>query len=129
MSTAQTLPDPTERLLHGVKREPGRDLGAEEVIRPGCRATRVAAVGVAGQCLGRSRMERYESRLPEFGFADNEDAVYEVDVVGREAAGLGEPQAGRDQQGEVGGVGRGPQSVSGQRQLACRRSAAISVSV
>ena len=39
-------------------------------------------------------MERYESRFPELGLADDEDAVDEVDIVGREAAGLGEPQAG-----------------------------------
>ena len=115
---AQTLPDPGERLLHGMALKSGRMLGAEEVLRPGCSATRVAAVGVAGECLGRGRMERNESGLAELGLADDEDAVDEVDVVGREAAGLGEPQAGRDQQGEVRDIGGGPQPVFGP-QAAC----------
>ena len=83
----QTLLEPAERLLHGVARESGRMLGAEEVLRLGCSTTRVAALGVAGQCLCRGRMERYESGLAELGLADDEDAVDEVDVAGREPAG------------------------------------------
>ena len=63
-------------------------------------------------------MERDKSGFAEFGLADGEDAVDEVDIVGREAAGLGEPQAGRDQEGEVRDIGGGSQPVSGQ-QAAC----------
>ena len=114
----QTLFDPAERRLHGVARESGRKLGAEEVIGPRCSKTRVAVIGVAGQCLGRGRMERDESGFAEFGLADGQDAVDEVDIVGREAAGLGETQAGRGQQGEVRDIGGGSQPVSGQ-QAAC----------
>ena len=110
----QTLLDPAERLLHGGARESGPKLGAEEVLGPRCSKTRVATVGVAGQCLGRSWMERDESGFAEFGLADGEDAVDEVDIVGREAAGLGEPQAGRGQQREVGDIGGGSQPAPGQ---------------
>ena len=117
-SPAQTLPDPGKRLLYGMALESRRTLGAEEVLRPRCSATPVAAVGVAGECLGRGRMEWNESGLAELGLADDEDAVDEFDVVGREEAGLGEPQAGRDQQGEVCDIGGGPQPVLGQ-QAAC----------
>ena len=72
-------------------------LGAEEVIRPGCSTTRVTVTGVADQCLRRGRVKWYEARFPEFGLANGEDTVEEIDIVGRQAAGFGEPQAGRDQ--------------------------------
>lgn len=93
-------------------------LGAEEVIRPGCSTVRVTVIGVADQCLRRGRVERYESRFPELGLANGEDAVEEIDILGRQAAGFGEPQPGQDQQGEVRDIGRGWQSLMGQ-QAAC----------
>ena len=114
----ETPLDPAERRLHGGASEPGRMLGAEEVLGPRCSKTRGAAIGVAAQCLGRSRMERDESGFAELGLADGQDAVDEVGVVGRETAGFGEPQAGRGQQGEVRDIGGGSQPVSGQ-QAAC----------
>ena len=54
----ETPPELAECGLHRGAREPRRLLGAEEVLGPGCGKTRVTAVGVATQFLGRSRMER-----------------------------------------------------------------------
>ena len=58
-------------------------LGAEEVLGPRCSRTRVTVLGVAGKRLVRGRMDRDKSGLAELGLADGEDAVDEVDVVGR----------------------------------------------
>ena len=63
-------------------------------------------------------MERDEPGLAEFGLADGEDAIDEVDIVGRQATGLGKPQTGGDQQAKEHDIGDGTQPVPGP-QAAC----------
>ncbi len=79
--------------------------GAEGVFRPGSVAARVALGGVADQSLRRGRMQRDQAGLTELALPYSDDAIGQVDVAGREAASLGEPQSGRCQKRKERDVG------------------------